>query len=436
MVANRRTLLPRVGLITLLAVAGLAFGLVTTGASAGTSIAAGSAAVQAGGQGTSTAVVNRAAADSAFNAYDITLQFNPAVATAASVAPAAGWSLMPAPKIDNAAGTVQVVAVRFDECGTNCPLFNITWNGVAPGATALTLAGSPNERLAGIGEYVSSGFTAGSVTVSAPSTPITPTATATATPVTPTATPPAQGTPNSNAPSIIQIGHATFTVGETGTTNATVNVAPHVPGPDTFELQLTFDPAKAKIANIIPGEGWNFAPQPVIDNTTGSVRLSALRFDYCAAACQLFSIEWEGLTPGSSLVRLVGDADAVLGRDGAYIRGVHNPGSLAITPQANSQDGAPEPKPEKTPKPDKTPKANEKLPVLPHNPGWNLVTWGGESMTPEEALAASNPGSIEVIYVWDAETGKWRRYGANLPGYLNDLKTVKPGDVIWLSASE
>lgn len=67
-------------------------------------------------------------------------------------------------------------------------------------------------------------------------------------------------------------------------------------------------------------------------------------------------------------------------------------------------------------------------------PGWNLVTWGGGEMTPQQALSASNPSSIEVIYVWDPESGKWRRYGPSLPSYLNDLKTVKSGDVIWLSA--
>ena len=55
-------------------------------------------------------------------------------------------------------------------------------------------------------------------------------------------------------------------------------------------------------------------------------------------------------------------------------------------------------------------------------------------MSPQQALSASDPGAIEVIYVWDAAAGKWRRYGPGLPGYLNDLKTLKSGDIIWLSA--
>ncbi|MBK7726812.1 MAG: hypothetical protein IPI33_16835, partial [Dehalococcoidia bacterium] len=77
---------------------------------------------------------------------------------------------------------------------------------------------------------------------------------------------------------------------------------------------------------------------------------------------------------------------------------------------------------------------NGNVPVLPTTAGWNMLTWGGESMTPQQALSASNPGNIEVIYVWDPETGKWHRYGPKLPGYLNDLTTVKSGDIIWLSA--
>ena len=56
-------------------------------------------------------------------------------------------------------------------------------------------------------------------------------------------------------------------------------------------------------------------------------------------------------------------------------------------------------------------------------------------MSPQEALSSSNPTAIEVIYVWNAESGRWQRYGPNLPSYLNDLKTIKSGDVIWLSAA-
>jgi hypothetical protein len=191
---RKRGLLSQLLLVQFAAVAALFAGVLGTSASAGTNIAAGSATLQAGSQASTSAVVTRAAVDSNFNAYDVTLQFNPAVVSVASVQAASGWSLMPAPRINNAAGTVQVIAVRFDACATSCPLFSVTWNGLAAGTSPLTLGGSANESLAGAGAYITASFAPGSVTVTAPATP-SPTPTNP-----PSSTPSATASPSATAP--------------------------------------------------------------------------------------------------------------------------------------------------------------------------------------------------------------------------------------------
>lgn len=432
---ERRNLIPRLLLVQAIAIAALFVGVLGTSASAGTNIAAGSASLVAGSQGTSTAVVTRAASDTSFNAYDITLQFDAAKVSVANVAPAAGWSLMPAPRINNAAGTVQVIAVRFDTCATNCPVFSITWNGLAAGTSALTLGGSANESLAGAGEYITSGFSAGSLTVTSPATPSntptsTPSPTATPSPTgSPTATPTTPATPAPGAPAVILGGSGGAASGSTFTVTTGVNLGNggSRPLPDSFDITLTFDPGVATIESVTAGDGWGFAPQPAIDNVTGKVHLSGLRFTDCGHYCPLFAIEWKGVASGHSQLELQGDADKVLGSNGLNQPAVFAPGSLVVTPAVG-------PSAPKSPDSDEGTKDNQ-VPVLQHTPGWNLLTWGGNEMSPKEALSASNPNSIEVIYVWDAQTGKWRRYGPSLPGYLNDLTTVKSGDVIWLSAT-
>lgn len=439
---DRRILLPRLLLIQLCAAAALFVGVLGTSASAGTNIAAGSASVVAGSQGTSTTVVTRAPADTSLNAYDIILQFDPARVSVVNVAPGSGWSLMPAPRINNVVGTVQVIAVRFDICPTTCPVFSITWQGVSPGTSALTLAGNANESLAGLGEYITSGFSAGSVTVTAPVTPsptATPSAPASPSPspspsatTSPTATPTTPATPAPGAPAVILGGGGGAASGATFTSTTGVNLGSggSRPMPHSFDITLKFDPGIATVTKLAAGDGWSFAPQPVIDNVAGTFHASALSFSDCASYCPLFQVEWKAVTPGPMQLTLQGDANLVLGSNGANQPAVYTPGTIVVLPAASQgTPGASQPTPGAG-----NGNGNSNVPVLPTTAGWNLLTWGGESMTPQQALSASNPGNIEVIYVWDPATGKWRRYGPKLPGYLNDLTTVKRGDVIWLSA--
>lgn len=441
---RKRGLLSQLLLVQFAAVAALFAGVLGTSASAGTNIAAGSTTLQAGSQAATSAVVTRAAADSNFNAYDITLQFNPAVVSVASVQAASGWSLMPAPRINNAAGTVQVIAVRFDTCATSCPLFSVTWNGLAAGTSPLTLGGSANESLAGAGAYITASFAPGSVTVTAPATPSstptnppssTPSATAspsaTATPsptASPTATPSAPATPAPGAPAVIHGGGGGAASGSNFQTTTTVTLGNGGSRtmPQSFDITLTFDPGVATIQGLTAGDGWAFAPQPVIDNAAGTVRASGLRFSDCAATCPLFTLAWQSVAKGVTQLRIAGEPGTVLGAYGVNLPAVYTPGTIVITPGQG-------PKTPATTTPSAGSNEND-VPVMPHSPGWNLLTWGGEEMSPQQALSASDPGAIEVIYVWDAAAGKWRRYGPGLPGYLNDLKTLKSGDIIWLSA--
>lgn len=445
---QKRGLLSRLLLVQLVAVGALFVGVLGTAASAGTTISAGSASIVAGGTAVSTASVTRAAEDSNFNAFDITLQFDPAVASVATVEAAAGWSLMPAPRINNTAGTVQVIAVRFDECATNCPVFKVTWNGLAAGTSALTLGGNANESLAGMGQYITASFSAGSLTVTAPPTPSptaatpspttppssTPSPSATPSPTaSPTATPTPPETPAPGAPASVLAGSGGAASGSAFTTTAGVSLGASTAQPATFDLTLTFDPGVATVNRVTAGAGWSLAPQPSVDNATGTVHVSALRFEPCASYCPLFVVEWQAVASGSTLLTLQGSPNTILSANGVNQPANFKPGALTVSPAAAPQG----PSAPATATPSATPAAGSETtepPALPVTPGWNLVTWGGGEMTPQQALSASNPSSIEVIYVWDPESGKWRRYGPSLPSYLNDLKTVKSGDVIWLSA--
>ena len=417
-------------------VIGLAMVFVGAGgvsASAGTSISAGSASMSVGTTGTSTAVVTRAAIDAHFNAFDVTLAFDPAIVSVSNVEPAAGWSLMPAPRIDNGVGTVQVIAVRFDECAISCPIFQVEWEAIGAGSSPLSLAGNVNESLAGAGEYISATFTAGMVVVAGDSEPDpeptttptqspSPSPTATSSPTaSPTAAPATPVPPAPGGTAVIVGGSGGAPVGDTVTTGVSANIG--ASGPiDSYEIEVSFDPAIAEVASISAGPGWSFAPQPVIDNDAGRIRVSALRFSECAPSCLLFQITWNAVAPGTMKPSIVGSDDELLGRNGAYIPASYVEGVVTVAGARPLQPG------------NAGPQGTADVPALPHSPGWNLLTWGGATLSPKDALAASDPETIEVIYVWDAKAERWRKYGPGLPSFVNDLQEINPGDVIWLNA--
>lgn len=82
-----------------------------------------------------------------------------------------------------------------------------------------------------------------------------------------------------------------------------------------------------------------------------------------------------------------------------------------------------------TPTPTPTP-----IPVsVTLKPGANLVTWGGSDAAPANTVAGSS-GAISAIYGYDAATNSWLKYGADAPGYVNDLGVLKYGEVYWILA--
>ncbi len=181
------------------------------GASTGTTISSTSPFMGVGGSNTALITANLASADvGTLFGFHIKLQFNPAIATA-SVGPldlGPGWSLqaVPGTGVDNSAGVIDLVAVRYTGCVATCPLFTIHWTGIAPGSFNLALTDAPNDPALGDQNAFAiswDSFVPGTISVNGPTnTPVGPTNTpvtpATNTPVTPATNTPV--TPATNTP--------------------------------------------------------------------------------------------------------------------------------------------------------------------------------------------------------------------------------------------
>lgn len=70
---------------------------------------------------------------------------------------------------------------------------------------------------------------------------------------------------------------------------------------------------------------------------------------------------------------------------------------------------------------------------LPLSAGANLVAWPEADMPPAEALGAAG-SNVAMVYEWDAASGTWKRYGPSLPGFLNNLLTLRKGASYWVIA--
>jgi len=158
-------------------------------ASSGTIIHVGTGSAQAG-QSVSTNVTASIASNDSVNGFDITLGFDPAVATAASITLSSGWTALPVTTpIDNGSGLVHVAGFQLGTgCGggSSCAMFSVSWHGVAGGTSSVHVT---VQQLAGSngganGTLSSVGAVGGSVTVTGSPTGVTtqsPTATATPT---------------------------------------------------------------------------------------------------------------------------------------------------------------------------------------------------------------------------------------------------------------
>ncbi|MGI8926348.1 MAG: matrixin family metalloprotease [Tepidiformaceae bacterium] len=87
--------------------------------------------------------------------------------------------------------------------------------------------------------------------------------------------------------------------------------------------------------------------------------------------------------------------------------------------------------PANTPTPTKTPPPGKRK--IKFNQGANLVTWSGPDASPAATLQGVS--SLQVVYGFDAATGGWKRYGAGLPPFLNDLTTFSEGEAYWFMAT-
>ena len=65
------------------------------------------------------------------------------------------------------------------------------------------------------------------------------------------------------------------------------------------------------------------------------------------------------------------------------------------------------------------------------SPGWNNVTWVGP-MTPLTAAIAQLAGRVDRIFAWDEEHQDWDGFAVAVPAFVNSLKELSPGQVVWL----
>lgn len=189
----------RFPLAALLFVSGaLLVSLSSGSASAGTQLQIGSGTAQVGEPFVTSVSATVAAVDTV-NAFDVTLSFDPNVATVSGVTLSPGWT--PLATGPNPTGSLRVAAFQFGtSCGPGaCQLFSISWNAVNGGTSQLALTSQP--PLAGTNNSIAGAITSvavvsGTLTVTGgvttpTNTPVAPTNTAaapTSTPVAPTNT--------------------------------------------------------------------------------------------------------------------------------------------------------------------------------------------------------------------------------------------------------
>lgn len=91
-----------------------------------------------------------------------------------------------------------------------------------------------------------------------------------------------------------------------------------------------------------------------------------------------------------------------------------------------------------TPPPSTTPSATASPTTTPPpagslalRPGANLVGWTGATGHPRDALR-SVESSLRVVYGYDSSSGRWLRYGPDLPPYVNTLDVIESGEAYWV----
>jgi hypothetical protein len=105
----------------------------------------------------------------------------------------------------------------------------------------------------------------------------------------------------------------------------------------------------------------------------------------------------------------------------------------STTAAAPSATASPTATPVKTPTPAPAATATPTpRPSLPLQPGSNLLTWPGGSVSPATAISANS--GINAVYSWDPAAGSWKRFFPGVPDYVNSLRTLEQGGAYWFVA--
>ncbi|MBK6320154.1 MAG: hypothetical protein IPI33_00965 [Dehalococcoidia bacterium] len=67
--------------------------------------------------------------------------------------------------------------------------------------------------------------------------------------------------------------------------------------------------------------------------------------------------------------------------------------------------------------------------------GWNNISYLGASAAPSEALSGI-AGQYAAVYRWDPVAQTYQLYAPGVPGYVNTLAQINPGDAIWVQYTQ
>lgn len=67
--------------------------------------------------------------------------------------------------------------------------------------------------------------------------------------------------------------------------------------------------------------------------------------------------------------------------------------------------------------------------------GWNNISYLGSSAPPSEALNGIS-GQYSAVYKWDPSTQAYQLYAPGIPGFVNTLTQINPGDAIWVNYTQ
>ncbi len=67
--------------------------------------------------------------------------------------------------------------------------------------------------------------------------------------------------------------------------------------------------------------------------------------------------------------------------------------------------------------------------------GWNNISYLGSSAPPSEALSGI-AGQYNAVYRWDPVAQAYQLYAPGVPGFVNTLSQVNPGDAIWVNYTQ